>query len=646
MLIIGCSCRHHLSYRWLVGTSFLLLLALAPAAGEGYALAANRSDLQWLHVDGPSIVREDGAVMILRGVNIPALPRSWLTRAGYKAYLDVAKSMGFNVIRLPVTWAELETSPDKFSATYLDSIKNFVDLAGERSMYVIVDMHQFQMDGFPAWALPKFESPGQAAAEFWLDPARQLELVKAWETLASLLRDESTVAGYDLLNEPYGGTIMWQDFAPVLNEFYSRVIGDIRNIDARHIIFFEPTEGVSILGQHIALKPSGMNIALSPHFYVRGPADYLDSVVQQLHNLAAGTWNIPLWIGEFGGLQLDVTNPDSLHSLAVTLELFDRYALGWAFCGLTETSAGPRLTDGNGRTSAQLTGIMTRIFPTSYTANDLAFMSNDTRFSLNATADPTGHIEVSVSPVSESMVPRCIDCVFTKDEDRHSITIEILPGRTGYFYLDSPENLALMEEAAKSELEQARRVSSELEATLFHSQLARKHASEIREMVDSMQGNLTTNHYEFVLGGFDRVEQLQALTLHEEESYERAEAFVNSVSQGVLGSQGYLSKMQLFLLLQADKSLDQGNYKSAIEFAKRAEDLPHEPAPEEADPMLGGFLGISSLVLIGMVALFTLLRVAWYPQIRPSARGARRVRQFRGYREQERNSTDREHPLP
>jgi len=158
--------------------------------------------------------------------------------------------------------------------------------------------------------------------------AMTVELVETWKTLASLLKDRSAVAGYDLLNEPYGGTIMWQDFAPILNEFYSRLISEIRNVDARHIVFFEPTEGTCVLGEHIALRPTGMNLAFSPHFYVSGSAEYLDNVAQQLYNLTVSTWKIPLWIGEFGGLSVDVEHKDTLQSLAVTLGLFDHTPLG------------------------------------------------------------------------------------------------------------------------------------------------------------------------------------------------------------------------------------------------------------------------------------------------------------------------------
>jgi len=610
MSIIDSSGGSWLSFQALISASFLLLLVIAPVACAVSAATATENDLQWLQVDGSSIVREDGAVMILRGVNLPPLSRSGVASARYGAYLDVAKSMGFNVIRLPVSWAELEPSSGRFSVAYLDDVKKIVDLAAENGMYVVVDMHQFKMDGFPTWVLPGLKTSDRAAAAFWRNSALQLELVKAWKALASLLKDRSAIAGYDLLNEPYGGTIMWQDFAPVLNEFYSKLISEIRNVDARHIIFFEPTEGVCILGEHIALRPTGMNLAFAPHFYVSGSTEYLANVAQQLYNLTVSTWKIPLWIGEFGGSTVDVRKADTLHSLTVTLDLLDRYTLGWTFWALAESDAGPTLVDANGKWSASLTGIMTRIFPTSIAAGDVEFTYNSTpRFQLRALVNSTGRIDISVPTVFQSLVPRCFECVSTLGDHRHSLTIEIHSNKTAYFYLDTPETISRLEELAGSEFERALRISDELRSsTLFHSPLGREHVKEIHDIADSMQANLTVEHYELVLPELDRVEQLRMLALQEEANFTRTEAFVNSVRQEILSSQGYLSKWQLVLLSQAYESLDQGNYTSAIEWAKRAKDLPLEPAPEKTDPGLNSLLWTPSLVLLGVVAVFILLR--------------------------------------
>jgi hypothetical protein len=497
----------------------------------------------------------------------------------------------------------------------LNAVKRAVDIAEEKGMYVVVDMHQFKMDSFPAWVVPKLKTSDQAAAAFWRNSVQQLELVKAWKSLASLLKDRSAVAGYDLLNEPYGGTITWQDFAPILNDFYSKLISGIRNVDDRHIIFFEPIEGVCILGEHIALRPTGMNLAFSPHFYVSGSAEYLDNVAKQLYNLTVSTWKIPLWIGEFGGSRVDVMKEDTIRSLAVTLDVFDRYALGWAFCSLAETDAGPRLIDENGQWSPFLTSTMTRVFPSSFAATNVTFMYNNaSRFQLRASTNSSGTIEVSVPAVFQSMLSRCIDCVCTWNNDQHSLTIEIRSNKTAYFYLDAPGTISQLEKLAESEFEQALRISDELKTTAFHSPLSREHIREIGDVLDSMQSNLTAKNYELVLHKLDRVDQLRRLALQEEDYYTRAETFVNSVRQEILTSQGFFTKWQLVLLSQAQESLDRGNYTPAMEWAEQARDLPREPKTEEVDPMLNGSLWMASLALLGAVTILIPIRALRRPR--------------------------------
>ena len=106
----------------------------------------------------------------------------------------------------------------------------------------------------------------------------------------------------------------------------------------------------------------------------------------------------------------------------------------------------------------------------------------------------------------------------------------------------------------------------------------REYVREINVVVGSMPGNLTARHYEFVLYELHKVEQLRTLALQEEDNYTRTEAFVNAARQNILSSQGFLTKWQLVLLSQAYETLDQGNYTSVIEWARRAKDLPLEPA--------------------------------------------------------------------
>jgi len=110
------------------------------------------------------------------------------------------------------------------------------------------------------------------------------------------------------------------------------------------------------------------------------------------------------------------------------------------------------------------------------------------------------------------------------------------------------------------------------------------------------------------------VDQLRTLALQEEDNYTRTVAFVDSVRQDILNSQGFLTKWQLVLLSQAQESLDRGNHMSAMEWAEQARDLPREPKTEEVDPMLNGSLWMASLALLGAVIILIPIRALRRPR--------------------------------
>jgi endoglycosylceramidase len=555
--------------------------------------------LQWLQASGSSIIREDGATVILRGTNLPPLDRTLVTESRYALYLDTARSMGFNVARLPIFWAQLEPSNGRYSTTYIDMILKITDLAEQRSMYIVLDMHQDRLDGFPLWILARFKDTDQAARGFWNDPVLQAKLIEAWKILALRLKDEKSVFGYDLFNEPYGGSIPWHEFAPILNEFYTRLISGIRSTDPRHAILFEPVEGTCILGEHIALKPEGDNVVFSPHMYVRGQVGYLESIFLRLRELTTDIWNVPFWIGEFGGTTVDISDRDSLNSLASMLDLFDRYDLGWAYWTLADVGSGPHLVDAHEFTSPQLTDLVARVFPVSYTTTETVFSYNSTpRFELRGHANHGGEIRVSIPRGLDGLTIRCINCISVWDDDRLSLTIDATADTNLYFYMDVQGTLERLRTLAESQFSQASQISDELEHLVLHSETSRGYVQEAHDLVALMSVNLAAGHYELVLNKLDRIIDLGTSALQEEKNYRDTEEFINSVERDILGSQGQLGTWQSILLSRAHVSLSEGNCSSAREWAKQARDQPREMPREIVDPALSTVLWQMSLALM------------------------------------------------
>jgi hypothetical protein len=176
-----------------------------------------------------------------------------------------------------VSWSLLEPSPGHYSELYLARIAQVVEWARASGLYVMLDMHHdaysrylprpdppllpngtppslSDHDGAPAWAtitdgLPSERfiaqrevnpAVGAAFTNFWLNrwvdgpqgaaPGRGLEdhYIGAVAFLARRFRDDSTVAGYNLFNEPWPGFVTPPLFEDLfLLPFYRRAIDAI-----------------------------------------------------------------------------------------------------------------------------------------------------------------------------------------------------------------------------------------------------------------------------------------------------------------------------------------------------------------------------------------------------------------------------------
>ena len=170
-------------------------------------------------------------------------------------------TLGFNSIRLPISWSLLEPARGHFSQTYIARVAQVIEWAKSAQMYVIIDMHQngysryvgpgddvnlSYLSGAPRWAtitdgFPSKVFLGQrelnpavfeAASNFWYDRAGiQDEYIAAVALIAQRFKDESVVAGYSIFNEPWPGWNLPPGFEDLLLfPFYRRVIDAITGV--------------------------------------------------------------------------------------------------------------------------------------------------------------------------------------------------------------------------------------------------------------------------------------------------------------------------------------------------------------------------------------------------------------------------------
>ena len=143
------------------------------------------------------------------------------------------RNLGLNCIRLPFGWRELMTSDGAPIEKGFQRIDWFVDGCKKNGLYVILDLH-----GAPGSQNGRDHSGEVRESKLTSDPASQRLCNRLWTTLATRYRDEKTVAGYDLLNEPEGapgGNTSTNGVMAIYNDLYK----SIRAVDPNHLIFLE-----------------------------------------------------------------------------------------------------------------------------------------------------------------------------------------------------------------------------------------------------------------------------------------------------------------------------------------------------------------------------------------------------------------------
>jgi len=264
-----------------------------------------------------------------------------ITRHTEAEYAKLAR-LGFYVVRLPISWAIFEPKPGIFDFSYLTRyVTRDIQWAKKHGSFIVLDMHHWKWAkrfggcGAPDWTVRQYAptEAGMRAAisNFWIDESLQDHFSKMWREIASTYANEPTIAGYDVLNEPW----VYTSVIPYLNashvdRFYLKVVGSIRSVDANHIIFLEPAN------MNTFRFPLSKNIVWSPHFYPLSFASTyshddiarLEADLRAKYNKFVLELESPIWIGEFGAFMKDMSRDDWLEDAT---QLFGKYQVGWAW---------------------------------------------------------------------------------------------------------------------------------------------------------------------------------------------------------------------------------------------------------------------------------------------------------------------------
>lgn len=298
----------------------LLVAAVAMPATASAALPAAAA-VRPLHavpdpVAGGRLVDDRGREVLLRGVNVNALADYWrgtpFATTFPLAAQDPARMrrIGWNAVRLLVSWSRVEPAPGRYDERYLDLVARTARRLGRAGLAVVVDAHQdawgpslaappgttcpgastpaLGWDGAPAWATrdggaarcdPGVREgvPAVMAAwrAFFADQGGvRRRFVAMWGRVARRLAPVGAVVAYDLLNEPGALDTGAQQS---LSGVYADALAAIRRAPGRRrLVLFEPSVLWSDIGG--GAPPAfrhDRDVVYAPHLYegafVNGP---------------------------------------------------------------------------------------------------------------------------------------------------------------------------------------------------------------------------------------------------------------------------------------------------------------------------------------------------------------------------------------
>jgi endoglucanase len=325
--------------RVLCCTILLLLAASTPSEGQARFVTTRGTDL----------VAPNGQPLRLKGINLG----NWLLPEGYmfkfksansprrieavinelvgedegrrfwKAYhqnyitqedIRFIKASGFNSIRVPFSYRLLvsDTVPTRLEGEGYRLLDEVVAWCKQENLYVILDMHaapggQTGDNIDDSWGYP-----------FLFESAESQDLtVNIWRKLAARYRNEPTVIGFDLLNEPIAHYFDSATINPKLEPLYRKIVAGIRAVDKNHIIFLGGAQwdtNFKVFG-----PPFDTKLVYTFHKYWM---EVNQGAIQEFIDFSH-KHNVPMWMGESG------ENTDEWITSFRTL--LDANNIGWCF---------------------------------------------------------------------------------------------------------------------------------------------------------------------------------------------------------------------------------------------------------------------------------------------------------------------------
>ena len=304
-----------------------------------------------LHTEGMDIFDKKNKKVVIRGINyaelvpidfvyvtpdvskLPEVCKIWIA-APTKLDAGQVADWGFNAVRVPVNWHELERVPPKidekgiwhhtWNVKYLQALDELINQITRQKLAVILDMHQYLWSpafkyihsedgtgcagsGFPEWLYPDpskitFQN---ARCDFFKgikydqSPVNPQDgFIKVWEFLVARYRKNPRVVAADLINEPWSAKGICNAKDLNLEKFYLKLGKAVQLINPDILLIMEDSQdneenNFSITGK-IPLENWVYAFNLYTLNFQPEGKNRLDKYYERAQN-----WNVPLFVGEF-----------------------------------------------------------------------------------------------------------------------------------------------------------------------------------------------------------------------------------------------------------------------------------------------------------------------------------------------------------
>ncbi|HBL13402.1 MAG TPA: glycoside hydrolase [Cyanobacteria bacterium UBA11162] len=295
-----------------------------------------------LSTRGSKIVDAKGQTVLLRGVNWFGIETEMhvphgLWKRDYKEMLSQIKALGYNTIRLPYSVESLRSSElsgidytlganaELQGKSPLEVMDAVISEADRQGLMILLDSHRLNDEQIP---------------ELWYgDGFTEEDWIDTWTMLAERYKNQINIIGADLKNEPHGRA-SWGTNDPATDWRLAaeRAGNAILKINPNWLIVVEGVEN-NVPGQKLEIHWMGANLEGVDRFPVR--LSVSNKVVYSPHEYGAGVfdqpwfsessfpnnlykrweigWNYiatkgiaPVFIGEFGGRQIDTLSKEGI----------------------------------------------------------------------------------------------------------------------------------------------------------------------------------------------------------------------------------------------------------------------------------------------------------------------------------------------